>query len=99
MQSLFIETSRFETLVFTVGLRVEDDHGHDGGRVEGFGDQLQLFGGGEGGGERRQLFEGHVGRQGGVQGQHGREDAVGQETFWLTTENKQRKNDIHPHPN
>lgn len=71
--------------VFTVGLRMEDSHRHGGGRVEGCVHQQQLFGSGEGGRERRQLFESDVGRQSGVQGQHWRYDAVGQQAFWLYT--------------
>ena len=71
--------------VFTIGLRMEDSHRHGGGRVEGCVHQQQLFGSGEGRGERRQLFESDVGRQSGVQGQHWRYDAVGQQAFWLYT--------------
>lgn len=77
--------------VFTLSLRVEDDHGDGGGRVEGFVHQQQLFGRGEGGRERRQLFEREVGGRGRVQGQHGRHDAVGQQTLELNTESRTRK--------
>lgn len=74
--------------VFTVSLRVEDNHRGGGGRVEGFVHQQQLFCSGEGGREWRQFFECYVGWQSGVKGQHGRYDAVGQQALWLNTENR-----------
>lgn len=69
---------------------MEDSHGDSGGRVEGFAHQQQLFGGREGGRERRQLLQRDVGRQSGVQGEHGRYDAVGQQTFRLNARNKEK---------
>lgn len=71
--------------VFTVSLRMEDDHRGGRGRVEGFVQQQQLFGGREGGRECWQVFQCNVGWQSGVQCQHGRYDAVGQQAFWLST--------------
>jgi len=70
---------------------MEDNHRDGGGRVEGFVHRQQLFGGGEGGRERRQLFEGDVGWQSRVQGQHGRDDAVGQQTLGLNTEEEEEE--------
>lgn len=74
---------------------MEDDHRGSGGRVEGFAHQQQLFGSGEGGRERRQLFECNVGWQGGVQGQHGCHDAVGQQAFWLNTKKNKKQQQTH----
>lgn len=67
---------------------MEDNHRDGGGRVEGSVHQQQLLGRGEGGRERRQLFDCNVGWQSGIQCQHGRYDAVGQQAFWLHTDNK-----------
>lgn len=75
-------------IYFTVSLRLEDDHRDRGGRLEGFVHEKQLFGGGQRGKEWRQLFECDVGWQSGLQGQHGRCDAVGQQAFWLHTEKR-----------
>lgn len=74
--------------VFTVSLRMEDDHRGGGGRVEGFVHQQQLFCSREGGRECWQFFECNVGWQSRVQGQHRRYDAVGQQAFWLYTKRK-----------
>lgn len=76
--------------VFTVGLRMEDNHRGSGGRVGGFAHQQQLLGGGEGRSERRQFFERNVGWQGRVQRQHGGYDAVGQQAFRLHTKKEKK---------
>lgn len=73
---------------FTFSLRVKDDQGEAGRLVEGFVHEQQLFGSGEGGREGWQLFERNVGRQSRIQGQHGRDDAMGQQAFRLNTANK-----------
>lgn len=80
----------------TFCLRVEDYHRGGGGRLERFAQRENLFGSGEHPRECRQLFERDVGGQSGVQSQHGRHNAVGQETFWFHTENntKSRKRQI-----
>lgn len=65
---------------------MKDDNGDADRQVERFLHEQQLFGSREGGRDRRQLFEGDVGRQGGIQRQHGRHDAVGQQAFRLITD-------------
>lgn len=76
-----------KVVAFTFRLRVENDHRGGGGRLEGFAQREQLFGGRERLRERRQLFERDIGWQSRFQSQHGSHDAVGQQTFWLHTEN------------
>lgn len=75
---------------FTFRLWVEDDHRGGGGRLEGFAQREQLFGSRERLRERRKLFERDIGWQSGIQSQHGCHNAVGQQTFWLHTENRQK---------
>lgn len=82
------------TFAFTLRLRVEDDHRGGCGWLEGFAQREKLSGSRERLRERRQLFERDIGWQSRVHSQHGCHNAVGQQTFWLHTENdtKTQKN-------
>lgn len=75
---------------FTFCLQVENNHRDGGGRLERFAQREQLFGSRERLRERRQFFERDISWQSGVQSQHWCHNAVGQQTFWLHTENDEK---------